>query len=123
MSQSRGEMRFEPLFTVEDIGLRKEVGVDHAIKVFLTIGEAVAARWIEMPRGVLLLQSVPDDPASGAIYVYDRERQVFYFVCFSGGCDDRLSVRDFEELTVEYNLISWAANAGLLPPLQTPARA
>ena len=46
-------------------------------KAFLNVGEALAARWIEMPRGILLLQSVPDQPASGAIYLYDRERRIF----------------------------------------------
>jgi hypothetical protein len=76
MSQSRGTLRFEPLFTAEDIGLRKGASVEHVMKVFVTIGEAMASRWIEMPRGVLLLQTVPRDPASGAIYLYDRELQV-----------------------------------------------
>jgi len=123
MSQSRGAIRVEPLFTAEDIGLRKEAGVEHAIKVFLTVGEAVAARWIEMPRGVLLLQIVPDNPASGAIYVYDRDRQIFYFVFFDQGRDDSLSVRDFEQLAAEYDLVSWTANPGLWPAIQAPARA
>lgn len=123
MSQSRGAIRFEPLFTAENIGLRKEASVEHAIKAFLTVGEAVAARWIEMPRGVLLLQIVAGNPASGAIYVYDRERQIFYFVFFDEGRDDSLSVRDFEELAAEYDLVSWTANPGLLPAIQAPASA
>ena len=66
MSQSRGAVSFEPLFTAEDIGLRKEANVEHVMKVFITLGEGVASRWIEMPKGVLLLQTVPDNPASGA---------------------------------------------------------
>ena len=85
MSQSRGAVSFEPLFTAEDIGLRKEANVEHVMKVFITLGEGVASRWIEMPKGVLLLQTVPDNPASGAIYLYDRELQVFYFVVFDEG--------------------------------------
>jgi hypothetical protein len=72
MSQSRGAVSFEPLFTAEDIGLRKEANVEHVMKVFITLGEGQAARWIEMPKGVLLLQTVPSEPASGAIYLYDR---------------------------------------------------
>ena len=69
MSQSRGAVSFEPLFTAEEIGLGKEAHVEHVMKVFVTLGEGLASRWIEMPRGVLLLQTVPDDPASGAIYL------------------------------------------------------
>ncbi len=115
MSLSRGAIRFEPLFTTDDIGLRKEASVEHIVKVFLHVGEAIAARWIEMPRGILLLQAVPDRPASGGIYLYDRERQIFYFVCFDEGRDDSLSVLEFEQLVAEYDLVSSAANPAFLP--------
>src|SRR6266852_861531 len=114
MSQSRGAVSFEPLFTAEDIGLRKEANVEHVMKVFITLGEVLASRWIEMPKGVLLLQSVPDDPASGAIYLYDRELQVFYFVVFDEGRDDSLTAAEFDDLVTEYNLVSWTAHPSLL---------
>ena len=114
MSQSRGAVSFEPLFTAEDIGLRKEANVEHVMKVFITLGEGLASRWIEMPKGVLLLQTVPDHPASGAIYLYDRELQVFYFVLFAEGRDDSLTAAEFDELVTEYNLVSWTAHPALL---------
>jgi hypothetical protein len=37
MSQSRGAVSFEPLFTAEDIGLRKEANVEHVMKVFVIL--------------------------------------------------------------------------------------
>jgi hypothetical protein len=114
MSQSRGAVSFEPLFTAEDIGLRKEANVEHVMKVFITLGEGQASRWIEMPKGVLLLQTVPDEPASGAIYLYDRELQVFYFVVFDLGRDDSLTAPEFDQLVAEYNLVSRTAHPGLL---------
>ena len=114
MSQSRGAVSFEPLFTAEDIGLRKEANVEHVMKVFITLGEGLASRWIEMQRGVMLLQTVPDDPASGAIYLYDRELQVYYFVAFDEGRDDSLTTVEFDELVAEYNLVSWTAHPALL---------
>ena len=114
MSQSRGAVSFEPLFTAEDIGLRKEANVEHVMKVFITLGEGQASRWIEMPKGVLLLQTVPDEPASGAIYLDDRELQVFYFVVFDLGRDDSLTAAEFDELVAEYNLVSWTAHPALL---------
>jgi hypothetical protein len=123
MFQSRGSVSFYPLFTAEDIGLRKDASVEHAIKVFLYIGEAIASRWVQMPQGVLLLQAVPDNPQSGAIYLYDRERQIFYFACFHQGRDDSLSVEEFEQLVTEYDLVSWTANPALLPVFNEPARA
>lgn len=114
MNQSRGAVSFMPLFTTEDIGLRKDASVEHVVKVFLTVGEAMAARWIEMPRGVLLLQTVPDQPASGAIYVYDRERCIFFFVDFVNGRNDTLTATEFDQLVAEYDLVSWTANPALL---------
>jgi hypothetical protein len=102
------------LFTTADIGLRPEASVEHVVKVFLNVGEALAARWIEMPRGILLLQSVPDEPASGAIYLYDRERRIFYFVSFLDGRDDAFTGTEFDDLVVEYDLVSRAANPSLL---------
>ena len=115
MQQSRGAVSFTPLFTTDDIGLRKDASVEHVVKVFLNVGEAMAARWIEMPRGILLLQAVPDQPASGAIYLYDRERHIFFFVDFVDGRDDTLTATEFDELVTEYDLVSWTANPAFLP--------
>ena len=115
MHQSRGAVSFTPLFTTDDIGLRKDASVEHIVKVFLNVGEAMAARWIEMPRGILLLQAVPDQPASGAIYLYDRERHIFFFVDFVDGRNDSLTAAEFDQLVTEYDLVSWTANPAFLP--------
>lgn len=115
MDQSRGAVSFTPLFTTDDIGLRKDASVEHVVKVFLTVGEAMAARWIEMPRGILLLQTVPEQDASGAIYLYDRERHIFFFVDFFNGRNDSLTATEFDQLVAEYDLVSWTANPELLP--------
>ena len=110
MDQSRGAVSFTPLFTTDDIGLRKDASVEHVVKVFLAVGEAMAARWIEMPRGILLLQMVPEEDASGAIYLYDRERHIFFFVDFFNGRNDSLTAMEFDQLVAEYDLVSWTAN-------------
>ena len=49
--------------------------IDEIVTAFLELGEAIATRWIETRKGVLLLQMVPDDGASGAIYIFDRQRE------------------------------------------------
>jgi hypothetical protein len=114
MSLSRGAIRFDPLFTTADIGLRQDASIDHVVKAFLNVGEALASRWIEMPRGILLLQMVAEEPASGAIYLYDREHHIFYFVSFLDGEDDALTVTEFDQLVTEYDLVSRAANPSFL---------
>ena len=115
MDQSRGAMSFTPLFTTADIGLRRDASVEHVVKAFLTVGEAMASRWIEMPRGVLLLQTVPNQQASGAIYLYDRDRHIFFFIDFVKGQNDTLTAAEFDQLVAEYDLVSWTANPEGLP--------
>jgi hypothetical protein len=90
-----------------------EPHVDLVIKAFLGIGEAVAARWIQMPTAILLLQMAPENSASGAIYVYDRLRQDFYMLSFEGA-EDNLTLEDFSQLLPEYNLLRYVEQPWLL---------
>lgn len=114
MERSRGNMTPHRLFSVRDMGLgTPEPHVDRVIKAFLGLGEAVAARWIQMPKAILLLQMVPENPASGAIYVYDRLRQDFYMLSFED-TEDTLTLEDFAQLLPEYNLLRYAEQPALL---------
>ena len=114
MEPSRGSITPHRLFSVKDLGLgNPEPHVDLVINEFLTIGDAVAARWIQMPKAILLLQMAPENPASGAIYVYDRLRQEFYLLSFEGAEDD-LTVDEFSQLLPEYNLLRYAEQPALL---------
>jgi hypothetical protein len=114
MELSRGTITPHRLFGVRDLGLgNPEPHVDLVIKAFLGIGEAVAARWIQMPKAILLLQMAPENPASGAIYVYDRLRQDFYMLSFEGA-EDTLTLEDFSQLLPEYDLLRYAEQPGLL---------
>ncbi len=114
MSFSRGSITPHCLFSVKDMAVgNPEPHVERVINEFLAIGEAVAARWIQMPKAVLLLQMAPENPASGAIYVYDRLRGEFYLLSFEGAEDD-LTVDEFSQLLPEYNLLRYAEYPALL---------
>lgn len=114
MEKSRGRLTPQPLFRVRDLGFgNPEPHVDRVINEFLDVGEAVAARWIQMPKAVVLLQMVPDNPASGAIYIYDRQRQDFYLLSFEGA-EDTLTVEEFAALLEEYDLLRYAEEPSLL---------
>jgi hypothetical protein len=105
---SRGTISFNRLFATRDLGVRSsETHVDKVIEIFLSIGESVAARWIQMPKGILLLQMVPGDRASGAIYLYDRVGEDFYLLSFEAA-DENLTVQEFAQLLQEYNLLQYA---------------
>jgi hypothetical protein len=110
MPHSRGRLRFEPLFTTEELGLPEHANIAHVVKVFLAIGDGVATRWIEMSKCVLLLQSVAGIPESGAIYLYDRERRQFYLAVFEQGREDALTTTEFEQLVAEYDLLGYIEN-------------
>ena len=124
MEPSRGSITPHRLFSVKDLGLgNPEPHVDLVINEFLTIGDAIAARWIQMPKAILLLQMAPENPASGAIYVYDRLRQEFYLLSFEGAEDD-ITVDEFSQLLPEYNLLRYAEQPALLQfPFQTAGTA
>lgn len=124
MTYSPGCIRFHPLFTCADIGVHSDAGVDQIIRRFLEVGEAIATRWIEMPKGILLFQTVPDVPDSGAIYLYDRARRIFFLADFSNCRDDSFTPLEFEQLTADYNLVSIAAHPELLSgTMAQPGRA
>src|SRR5215813_2315199 len=120
MNLSRGAIHFRRLFSLRQLAIGNcEPFTDRIIRKFLEIGEGVAARWIEMPQGILLLQMVPRQPDSGAIYLYDRQAQVFYMVGFDGS-EDNLTVEEFNQLLSEYKLIRYAEQPSLIhAPLST----
>jgi hypothetical protein len=112
-TNSRGAIHFHRLFNLSTLGLKDSgLYVDRIIREFLKIGEAVAARWIQMPRAILLLQAVPGSLDSGAIYLYDRTRQMFYMLGFDGP-DDNLTPEEFDQLFEEYQLLQYAVDPEL----------
>ena len=120
MELTKGNMTPYRLFSVRDMGVSNpEPHVDLVIKAFLRIGDAIAARWIQMPKAILLLQMAPDNPASGAIYLYDRLHQEFYLLSFEGSEDD-LTVEQFYQLLPEYRLLRYAEQPALLRASNSP---
>src|SRR5690348_2244360 len=124
MAFSRASVTPHRLLSVKDMACGDpEPRVERVIHEFLHIGEAVAPRWIQLPKAVLLLQMAPENTASGAIYLYDRQRQEFYLLSFEGP-DDDLTVEDFSQLLPEYNLLRYAEQPALLQvPFQTTGTA
>jgi hypothetical protein len=110
MQRSLGKMTVYHLFGWRD---RASDTVQQIVTTFLRLGEAVATRWIQTPKGVLLLQMVPDDPGSGAIYVFDRQREDWYLLSFEG-CEDQFTSERFDQIFSEYRLFSYVEQPGLL---------
>ena len=56
------------------------------------------SRWIQFPTAAVLLLLVPNDPESGAIYVYDRRDGVWYWVDFEDQKYSGYNLTDLEVL-------------------------
>lgn len=87
--------------------------IQEIVTAFLEIGEAIATRWIETRKGLLLLQMVPDNSASGAIYLFDRQREQWYLLSFEK-CEDQFTSEEFDRALSEYDLFRLIEQPGLL---------
>lgn len=58
-------------------------------------------RWIQFPKAVLVFLVVPGDPESGALYVYDRQAKVWYWIDFNDDQFGGYAVADFDRLVRE----------------------
>lgn len=110
MQPSLGKMS---AFKILDWQDRAASSIEQTVAAFLEIGEAIATRWIQTAKGVLLLQMVPGDNASGAIYVFDRQRDRWYMLSFEE-CEDRFTPEKFDRAFSDYDLFRLVEQPGLL---------
>lgn len=110
MQPSLGKMSAYKMFNWRD---RAASSIEQTVAAFLEIGEAIATRWIETRKGVLVLQMVPDNSASGAIYVFDRLHDDWYMLSFDG-CEDQFTSEQFDRVFSEYKLFSYVEQPNLL---------
>jgi hypothetical protein len=119
MQPSLGKMSAYKMFNWRD---QAASSVEQTVASFLEVGEAVATRWIQTAKGVLLLQMVPDNSASGAIYVFDRMRDDWYMLSFEG-CEDQFTSEKFDRAFSEYDLFRLVEQPGLLLTELQPSNA
>jgi hypothetical protein len=59
------------------------------------------AKWVQFPRALFVFLVVPGDPESGAFYVFDRNKRVWYWVDFEDEKFGGYTVGDFDQLVRE----------------------
>jgi len=109
-------------FKILDWQDRAASSIDQTVAAFLEIGEAIATRWIQTAKGVLLLQMVPGDDASGAIYVLDRRHDQWYMLSFEE-CEDQFTSEKFDRAFSEYDLFRLVEQPSLVISELQPANA
>ncbi len=119
MQLSLGKMSATKMFNCRDDAAGT---IEQTVAAFLRLGDAIATRWIETRKGVLLLQMVPDNSESGAIYVLDRSRDQWYWVTFDE-CECEFTSEKFDRAFSEYNLFRLVEQPNLLLTELQPANA
>ena len=108
------EVRIGAVVRLRDFGLER-LDEDKAIIGFAEKAEGKLARWLDFAKGALLFLTVPNDPESGAFYIYDRTKAAFYSLAlpvdghFGGFRED-----EFDRLTQAFDLVALARNPRLL---------
>ena len=104
-----GQMMVEPV-----VQLDPGVALQTAIATLLKAAENVEiVRWIEFPASVLLFLLVPEDPDSGAVYVLDRKKGIWYAVDFEDEQFGGYSVSQIEVLLRDCNFLDLIERPGL----------
>jgi len=74
--------------SVSDLGLVLGTNRWGVLRALLNRGEGRAERLVEAPDGLLILQSIPGRPNTGAIYVYREQLGAFFWLRLGEREDD-----------------------------------
>jgi hypothetical protein len=72
------------------------------------------ARWIQFPTAAALFLMVPNDPESGAIYIYDRSDGEWYWVDFEDQKYSGYTLIDLDVLLEQCQFLQLVENPRLL---------
>lgn len=105
-----GMMNTEPL-----LRLQSEISLEAAAAALLKLTENTrVARWVQFPRAVLLFLVVPNDPASGAFYVFERKTRTWIWVDFEDQAYGGYSLADFDTLVRDCRFLRLVERPSLL---------
>ncbi|HKR27986.1 MAG TPA: hypothetical protein VJT08_09230 [Terriglobales bacterium] len=99
-----GSLHVDYIMSVADLGLAARTNRWDVLRAFLAAGEARAERLVEEEDGFLILQSVPGEPNTGAIYLFAEPLQSFFWLRFDLK-EDTLNGDDFQIALRVYHLL------------------
>ena len=111
-----GEMNVVPIINLRHAPETVGGSVDGAVARLLEVTEhPTVAKWMQLPRALLVFLMVPGDPESGAFYVYDRVSRVWLWLDFDDEKFGGYTVGDFDQLVHECHLLDIVEHPQFLP--------
>jgi hypothetical protein len=90
-------------------------GLDGAVASLLDLTEHPSiAKWVQFPKALFVFLVVPGDPESGAFYVFDRRKRVWYWVDFEDEKFGGYTASDFDQLVRECRFLDIVERPHLL---------
>ncbi|HEV2617554.1 MAG TPA: hypothetical protein VGU63_13195 [Candidatus Acidoferrales bacterium] len=97
-----GEMNVVPILDLRPAPGERRDSVDGAVFRLLDVTDhPKIEKWVQFPRAIFLFLVVAGDPESGAFYVYDRSRAVWYWLDFEDDKFGGYTIADCERLVRE----------------------
>lgn len=94
-----GKLNVVPIVDLRQAPVESAATLETAIARLLDVAEhPTIAKWVQLPKALFVFLVVPGDPESGAFYVFDRRKEVWYWVDFEDDKFGGYTVADFDEL-------------------------
>jgi hypothetical protein len=130
-----GKMSAAPIIDLQDPENENRGSLDRAVETLLALTEYPAiAEWVQFPKALFLFLVVPEDPESGAFYVFDRRSKTWFWIDFEDEKFGGYNIRDFEQLVRECRFLDiierpelllskapWVIQAGSRPQIAAQA--
>jgi hypothetical protein len=110
-----GKMNVVPILNLQHAPGEVSASLETAIARLLDVTEhPTIAKWVQFPKALFVFLVVPGDPESGAFYVFDRNKRVWYWVDFEDEKFGGYTVSDFDQLVRECRFLDIVERPDLL---------
>jgi hypothetical protein len=110
-----GNMKVTPILDLRQAPEEAGASLETAVARLLDLTEhPTIAKWFQFRKALFVFLVVPGDPESGAFYVFDRRRKVWYWVDFEDEKFGGYTVGDFGQLVRECRFLDIVERPHLL---------
>jgi hypothetical protein len=110
-----GRMNVIPVLDLRNAPGEAGASLETAVPRLLDVTEhPTIAKWVQFPKALFVFLVVPGDTESGAFYVFDRRRRVWYWVDFEDEKFGGYTVSDFDQLVRECRFLDLVERPPLL---------